>query len=117
MRFAWIALVLPLVGGCGVFTVHRIEVQQGNFITQEMVSQLKPGMTKDQVRFVLGTPLIADIFHEDRWDYIYRRRQVNSSRLEERRLSVFFDDGKLARLEGDVVVAPDAKTTASPVTK
>jgi outer membrane protein assembly factor BamE len=60
-------------------------------------------MTKDQVRFVLGTPLVADIFHEDRWDYVFMRRRQNASQTEERRVSVFFEDGKLARLEGDVV--------------
>ena len=49
-------------------TPYRIEIQQGNFVSQEMVSQLKPGMSKDQVRFVLGTPLITDSFHADRWD-------------------------------------------------
>jgi outer membrane protein assembly factor BamE len=59
-------------------------------------------MTKDQVRFVLGTPLVSDIFHDTRWDYVYRLQQANSSQVEERRLSVFFEDGKLVRLEGDV---------------
>src|SRR5438270_9814596 len=58
-----LALVLALaVAACGSLSPHRIEIQQGNFVTQEMVSQLKPGMTRDQVRFVLGTPLVADIF-------------------------------------------------------
>ena len=62
-------------------------------------------MTKDQVRFVLGTPLVADIFHEDRWDYVYRRQRQNSTQVEERRVSVFFDGDKLVRLEGDVMPA------------
>ena len=53
---------------------YRIEIQQGNFVSQEMVSQLKLGMSKDQVRFVLGTPLITDSFHADRWDYVFRRQ-------------------------------------------
>ena len=56
-----------------------MEIQQGNYISQEAVSQLKSGMTKDQVRFVLGTPLVADIFHEDRWDYVYQRQRQNAS--------------------------------------
>src|SRR5215470_9946492 len=103
MRLTWIVLVLPLAAACNVFTVHRMEIQQGNFVTQEMVSQLKQGMTKDQVRFVLGTPLVADIFHENRWDYIFRRQRANSNEVEKRRLSVFFEDGKLVRLAGDVV--------------
>ena len=51
--------------------VYRIEIQQGNYITQEMVAQLKNGMTREQVRYVLGTPLVTDIFHADRWDYVF----------------------------------------------
>jgi outer membrane protein assembly factor BamE len=81
-----------------------MDIQQGNFVSQEMVSQLKPGMTKEQVRFVLGTPLITDIFHVDRWDYVYWREDAAGNR-EQRKLAVFFADGKLARLDGDVVPA------------
>lgn len=66
-----------------------------------MVSQLKPGMSREQVRFVLGAPLLVDVFHTDRWDYIYRF-QPGRGELQERRLTVIFEDGKLARLEGDV---------------
>src|SRR5262245_43228560 len=106
--FAMVAVVFPLLAACGMFTVYRMEVQQGNYITQEMVSQLKPGMTKDQVRFVLGTPLVTDIFHEHRWDYIYRRQRANSREVEERRLAVVFEDGKLVRVVGDVAAAADA---------
>jgi len=87
---------------------YRIEIQQGNFVSQEMVSQLKSGMSKDQVRFVLGTALIADSFHADRWDYVFRRQKVNSRELEQRKITVFFEDGKLARIEGDVTPATGA---------
>ena len=87
-------------------TPYRIEIQQGNFVSQEMVSQLKLGMSKDQVRFVLGTPLITDSFHADRWDYVFRRQRANSRELEQRKLAVFFEDGKLTRVEGDVTPAP-----------
>ncbi|MFH1045083.1 MAG: outer membrane protein assembly factor BamE [Pseudomonadota bacterium] len=87
---------------------YRMEIQQGNFVSQEMVSQLKPGMSKDQVRFVLGTALIADSFHADRWDYVFRRQKVNSTELKQRKFSVFFEDGKLARIEGDVTPAAGA---------
>jgi len=95
------------------FTPYRMEIQQGNFVSQEMVSQLKLGMSKDQVRFVLGTPLITDSFHADRWDYVYRRQRANSSELEQRKVAVFFDDGKLKRIEGDVT--PSASTDAAGV--
>ena len=114
-----LVVALPLVAACGptnFFSVYRMEIQQGNFISQEAVSQLKSGMTKDQVRFVLGTPLVADIFHEDRWDYVFMRRRQNASQTEERRVSVFFEDGKLARVEGDVVPGQvDAGNAPAPV--
>jgi len=102
----WLLVAVPLVAACNPLTtlsVYRMEVQQGNYISQEAVAQLKLGMTKEQVRFVLGTPLVADIFHENRWDYVYRRQRENSRQVEERRVSVFFDGDKLVRLEGDVM--------------
>lgn len=99
--------------GCSVpripgITPYRIEIQQGNFVSQEMVSQLQPGMSKEQVRFVMGTPLVADIFHADRWDYIYWRETPDGKR-EQRKLAVHFDDGRLARLDGNVVPAGETR--------
>ncbi len=105
-----LALAL-LLGACALpdfMAPYRIDIQQGNFIAQDLVSQLKPGMSKEQVRYILGTPLVTDIFHAERWDYVYwfdRRGQP----LERRRLAVFFQDGKLARLEGDVAPAAEKK--------
>ncbi|MGQ0653554.1 MAG: outer membrane protein assembly factor BamE [Betaproteobacteria bacterium] len=103
-------LLATALSGCNMpvpripgVTPYRIEIQQGNYVSQEAVSQLKAGMTKDQVRSILGTPLLTDIFHANRWDYIYYRELQDGSR-EQRRLVVHFDnDEKLARLEGDVV--------------
>ena len=97
-----------LVAACDFapkLTPYRIEIQQGNYITQEMVAQLSPGLTRDQVRFVLGTPLVSDIFHEERWDYVFVRQRANSRETEFRRIAVFFEDGKLQRVEGDIVAA------------
>jgi outer membrane protein assembly factor BamE len=82
---------------------YRIDVRQGNLVTQDMVAQLKPGLTKDQVRFVLGTPMLTDIFHADRWDYVYRLQKGSDGEIQQRRLAVFFENGKLVRLGGDVV--------------
>ena len=69
-------LIASFLGGCGpverVPFIHRIDVQQGNVITQEMVDRLTPGMSKRQARFTLGSPMVADLFHQDRWDYVYR---------------------------------------------
>ena len=97
-------------GGLNVLDLkpYRMEIQQGNYVSQEAVSKLKPGMTKEQVRFVLGTPLLTDIFHADRWDYVYRRQKVNSNVLEHRRIAVFFEDGELKRITGDVTPASQA---------
>jgi len=86
---------------------YRMEIQQGNYVSQEMVSQLKPGMSKEQVRFVLGTPLLIDIFHADRWDYVYTRDPRDGTK-EQRRLAVFFDAGRLVRVDGDIVAAGSA---------
>jgi outer membrane protein assembly factor BamE len=100
-----VLLLSPVLAACNplnVFSVYKMEVQQGNYLTQEMVSQLQAGMTRDQVRFVLGTPLLTDIFHDNRWDYVYRRQRANSREVEERRLSVFFENDRLVRVEGDV---------------
>ena len=99
-----------LAAGCGFVPripgvpPYRMEIQQGNYVSQEMVSQLKQGMTKEQVRFILGTPMVTDIFHADRWDYVYWREKPGTKR-EQRKLTVFFEDGKLTRLDGDVVAA------------
>jgi outer membrane protein assembly factor BamE len=104
--FAAVAACL-LAAACGGvprvpgITPYKIEIQQGNFVSQEMVSQLKPGMSKEQVRFVLGTPLLADIFHADRWDYIYWR-ETPAGQREQRKLAVHFADGRLARVDGDL---------------
>ena len=76
------SIEVPKVPGV---TPYRMVIQQGNFISQEMVEQLKPGMTKEQVRFVLGTPLVTDIFHADRWDYVFYRESADGKR-EQRNL-------------------------------
>jgi outer membrane protein assembly factor BamE len=88
-------------------TPYRMEIQQGNFVSQDMLSKLKRGMTREQVRFVLGTPLVADMFHADRWDYVFYREIPRKPR-EERRVSVFFENDRLARVEGDVVPEGEA---------
>jgi outer membrane protein assembly factor BamE len=91
---------------------YRIEIQQGNFVSQDMVSKLKRGMTRDQVRFVLGTPLVADMFHADRWDYVFYR-EIPKKPREERRVSVFFENDRLVRVEGDVLPEGQAAKPAA----
>jgi outer membrane protein assembly factor BamE len=83
----------------GILSPYRIDVQQGNFVSREMVSQLKPGMTQDQVRFALGTPLLNDLFHADRWDYVFRLKK-GSGEIISSKVAVFFKDKRLDRIEG-----------------
>lgn len=91
----------------------KIDVRQGNYVSQDMVAQLRPGQTKDQVRFILGTPLIVDAFHNDRWDYVYRF-QPGRGPVEQRRLIVYFQDNRLFRVGGDVMAGEVTDAPASP---
>lgn len=77
--------------------MHVIDIQQGTIITPEMVSQLKPGMTRSQVRFVMGTPTIADPFHPDRWDYIYTLETRDAPR-ERNHIVLYFEGDQLVRI-------------------
>ena len=105
------ALGAAISAGCSYIptlpgtTPYKMEIQQGNFVTQEMISRLKVGMTRDQVKFVMGTPLVADMFHSNRWDYVYAREPRGGGPVEQRRFVLFFEDSKLTRIEGDVVPA------------
>ena len=80
---------------------YRIPIQQGNVLEQERVNQLQPGMAKRQVRYLMGTPMLVDPFHQDRWDYLYRLRPPRGE-VEERRVSLFFENDQLVRIEGDM---------------
>lgn len=88
--------VLPT--GC---TPYRIDVQQGNVVTQEMLARLRPDMTRQQVRYVMGTPLVADTFHPERWDYFYNL-DTPGSPGERRRITLVFEQDRLKRVLGDV---------------
>ncbi len=98
-----IFLLFVLLAGC-MLAPHKIEMQQGNYVDQSVVAKLKPEMTRSQVRFVLGTPLIADVFHQNRWDYIYLTGKANDVRVQHR-ITVIFDGDKLKSVEGDIVPA------------
>jgi outer membrane protein assembly factor BamE len=113
-RLVVAAVLVALAGGCATadrylpswrsFGVYKIDINQGNYLSQDMVDRLKPGMTQQQVRQILGTPLIDSPFRPDRWDYVYeytRHGQV----LEHRKFTVYFADGKLTRWEGDALPA------------
>ncbi len=108
MRFRFVFLVLSLTA-CSpsiLYTPHKMDVQQGNVVTEDMLGKVKPGMTKSQVRFALGTPLISDPFHAERWDYVYRFRK-DGELTEHSRLTVIFEDDKLKKVEGTALAPSD----------
>lgn len=105
-----VILVLLAAAGCSnvpmlpTLKPYRIDIQQGNYISQDMLVKLKPGMSRSQVRFALGTPLVVDPFRNDRWDYFYMLHKAGA--LSERRVvTVIFKGDELLRIEGDVVPA------------
>ena len=87
--------------------VYRQDIQQGNIVTQEMVNRLQPGMSKRQVRFLLGTPMLLDVFHQNRWDYHYTMTEGWGD-TQTQRLVLFFDNEQLVRTEGDLRPMPVA---------
>ena len=102
-----IAPLLAVVALATSACVYKLDVQQGNLLTQESVSKLKQGMTKAEVRQTLGTPLLMDPFHGNRWDYYFSAER--SGRVVERtKFSVFFENDKLVTITGDIKPAPPA---------
>jgi outer membrane protein assembly factor BamE len=100
------------LAGCSSFgsrLVHKIDVQQGNVLVQDDINLLEPGMTRRQVQFIMGSPMVSDVFHQDRWDYIYRLKPGYGD-ITEDRVTVFFDGNSLDRIEGSLYPAIQAKT-------
>lgn len=98
------------VGSLDFPGVYKIGIPQGNIITQDMVDQLRPGMTKRQVIFVMGTPLVRDPYHQDRWDYIYSYQPGGGVRGQEK-ITVHFVNDELVSFSGDFI--PSGATTAA----
>jgi outer membrane protein assembly factor BamE len=86
--------------------IYRIDIQQGNVIEQETLDQVEIGMSRSAVQFLLGTPMVADAFHEERWDYTYYFRQGRSRSVERRWLVIYFEDDRVARIERDLTLEP-----------
>ena len=107
-RFLSCLLVLLVLMACSAEGtrklpgVYRVDVQQGNVLEQEMLDKLRPGMVKDQVHFIMGTPTIIDPFHNDRWEYIYTFSKGGGTR-QQRHITIWFEDDKLAYLDGSIV--------------
>jgi|HubBroStandDraft_4_1064222.scaffolds.fasta_scaffold231459_3 outer membrane protein assembly factor BamE len=97
-------LLAVLASGC----VYRLTVQQGNFLEKRAIDQLQVGMTRSQVRYLLGTPMMPPTFDNDRWDYLYYIKKGRISKAQERQLTVFFQNDKVARIasKGDLNSAP-----------
>jgi outer membrane protein assembly factor BamE len=92
---------LLALAGCSFPGVYKIDIQQGNVVTQDMIDQLRPGMTRRQVRFIMGNPLITDTFHANRWDYLYSIQPGGGERLQERMSLTFDGNDQLVGLSGD----------------
>jgi outer membrane protein assembly factor BamE len=100
-----IFLILPLLSGCTSWEdfslVHSPDIEQGNIVTPEMVALLEPGMSKRQVKFALGTPMLVDVFHQQRWDYLYSVKRRNEP-VELRGYSLYFEGDRLVRYGGEI---------------
>jgi len=112
MRFILIFISLCLLcacsrsydGGFNAPLLHKIDMQQGNVVDQEMLDQLKPGMDKKQVKFIMGTPVLIDPFHNERWEYIYSFQEGGTVR-EQRHITLHFENDKLAYISGDIEIS------------
>ena len=115
-RLLIVSIAAIAIVGCtfpNVVSPYKLDIPQGNIITEDQIAQLKPGMTRSQVRFVLGTPLVVDAFRTNRWDFVYTL-QKGGKAVESRRVTILFDGDVLQSIEGNVVaakVAPAATAT------
>jgi outer membrane protein assembly factor BamE len=107
--------LLATVSGC----VYRMNIQQGNFLEGRTVDQLQNGMTRSQVRYLLGTPMVPDSFNKDRWDYLYYFKKGRLTRPEERHLIVYFHEEKVDKFErlNIPAKAPNGPDEGPPVSK
>ena len=114
-QFTGIALICAalLTGACSSIPtpqfpgVYKIPISQGNIITQEMIDQLEPGMTRRQVNFVMGTPLVRDPYNQDRWDYVFNYQPGGGVRGQER-VTLYFENDRLSHFEGDFEPGEDS---------
>ncbi|MDO4904623.1 MAG: outer membrane protein assembly factor BamE [Lautropia sp.] len=107
------ALLATLNAGCasdrsssGFLKPYRFSIPQGNYVSQEMLDEVKEGMNRDQVRLMIGTPLLTDVFHPNRWDYVFRFQYPNGD-SELRRVIVFFEDERVSEIRHDKLPQTD----------
>jgi outer membrane protein assembly factor BamE len=95
LAVAVLSLLAPFAGGC----VYRITIQQGNFLQKHAITQLQVGMTRSQVRYLLGTPMVPTTFDTDRWDYLYYLKKGHFPKPQTYLLTVFFQNDKVQRID------------------
>ncbi len=116
---ACIVLGAALAAGCaqrdpnrsGLFQPYRTDLPQGNYLTRQSVDRVKEGMTREQVRFLLGTPLLRHVFHPDRWDYVFRYQFPNGT-AEQRNVTIVFRDDRVASIDADPL--PEREDSSDP---
>jgi len=101
-RGAFIVLAALALAAC----VYRIDIQQGNLLDEKAINQVDLGMTRSQVQFLLGTPMVSDSFHRDRWDYAYYYRRGRSHDADRRWVVVYFENDRVQRIERDLELQP-----------
>ncbi|MBS0378795.1 MAG: outer membrane protein assembly factor BamE [Proteobacteria bacterium] len=115
-RLVLLGLAVALGSGC----VYRMDIQQGNFLESKTVDQLAVGMTRSQVRYLLGTPMVPDLFDKDRWDYLYYFQRGRLRRPDQRHVIVYFKDDKVTSFERQNIPegsAPQAPDQGAPIGK
>lgn len=113
------AIITPIIclwlSACSIAEsklVHHIDVQQGNVITQDTVNQLKPGMSRHQIQYIMGTPMVVDVFHQNRWDYFYVDIP-GRGKITRKHDTLLFDNDALTRISGTVAPQPEAAAAES----
>ena len=94
-RIITIALLASLLQACILYVPN---VEQGNILTKDMIDKVKVGQSEQQVRFLLGSPLLQDVFHKDRWDYVYTLKKGRSKKVDQKRLTIIFDNGVVSKI-------------------
>ena len=94
----FVSVLLVSFGGCSSFSPYKMDIRQGNYITPEMRKKVKVGMSRQQVSSILGSPLVSDVFHANRWDYIYRFEE-KTKLVEQQRLTVYFEGEFVSRID------------------
>lgn len=98
MRFTLILISLILASCSNLLTPYKMDIRQGNYVTAEMRAQLKLGMSKQQVRYIMGTPMINDVFHGNRWDYVFRLEHEGNI-VDKQGMTLYFEGENLVRID------------------